>query len=76
LACVPKTSTDMVAAGVFRTTFAQPESVTLAVDRGEVRDQLAGRFPKIDAVLRRGGRTPGSTADCPREPGTLHGLRA
>ena len=50
LALVPKTHTDMVAA-VFRTIFAQPDAKTVAATWDEVRDQLAGRFPKIGPLM-------------------------
>lgn len=50
LAHVPKTHTDMVAA-VFRTIFAQPDAATVAATWDEVRDQLAGRFPKIGTLM-------------------------
>jgi putative transposase len=50
LALVPKTHTDMVAA-VFRTIFAQPDATTVAATWDEVRDQLAGRFPKIGPLM-------------------------
>src|SRR5205823_8916689 len=50
LAHVPKTHTDMVAA-VFRTIFVQPDPATVAASWDEVRGQLAGRFPKIGALM-------------------------
>jgi putative transposase len=50
LALVPKTHTDMVAA-VFRTIFAQPDPKAVAATWDEVRGQLAGRFPKIGALM-------------------------
>ena len=50
LALVPKTHTDMVAA-VFRTIFAQPDAQTVAATWDQVRDQLAGRFPKIGPLM-------------------------
>jgi transposase-like protein len=50
LAHVPKSHTDMVAA-VFRTIFAQPDPATAASTWDEVRDQLAGRFPKIGPLM-------------------------
>jgi putative transposase len=50
LALVPKTHTDMVAA-VFRTIFAQPDPKAVAATWDEVRDQLAGRFPKIGTLM-------------------------
>jgi transposase-like protein len=50
LALVPKTHTDMVAA-VFRTVFAQPDATTVAATWDEVREQLAGRFPKIGPLM-------------------------
>ena len=40
----------MVAA-VFRTIFAQPDPATAASTWDEVRDQLAGRFPKIGPLM-------------------------
>ena len=40
----------MVAA-VFRTIFAQPNPATVAATWDEVRDQLAGRFPKIGTLM-------------------------
>jgi putative transposase len=40
----------MVAA-VFRTIFAQPDATTVAATWDEVRDQLAGRFPKIGPLM-------------------------
>ncbi|MBA8962929.1 MULTISPECIES: IS256 family transposase [Rhodococcus] len=50
LAHVPKSHADMVAA-VFRTIFAQPDPATAASTWDEVRDQLAGRFPKIGPLM-------------------------
>jgi putative transposase len=50
LALVPKTHTDMVAA-VFRTIFAQPDAAMVASTWDQVRDQLAGRFPKIGPLM-------------------------
>jgi putative transposase len=50
LAHVPKTHIDMVAA-VFRTVFAQPDPKAVAATWDEVRDQLAGRFPKIGTLM-------------------------
>jgi putative transposase len=50
LAHVPKTHADMAAA-VFRTVFAQPDAATVAGTWDEVRDQLAGRFPKIGPLM-------------------------
>ncbi|KXF50533.1 transposase [Rhodococcus sp. SC4] len=50
LAHVPKSHSDMVAA-VFRTIFAQPDPATAASTWDEVRDQLAGRFPKISPLM-------------------------
>ena len=46
LALVPKGQMDMVAA-VFRTIFAQPDPEAMSVTWDQVRDQLAGRLPKI-----------------------------
>ena len=40
----------MVAA-VFRTIFAQPDAITVAATWDQVRDQLAGRFPKIGPLM-------------------------
>ena len=40
----------MVAA-VFRTIFAQPDPAAVAAAWDEVRDQLAGRFPKIGPLM-------------------------
>lgn len=40
----------MVAA-VFRTIFAQPDPKAVAATWVEVRDQLAGRFPKIGTLM-------------------------
>jgi putative transposase len=53
LALVPKTHTDMVAA-VFRTIFAQPDPKAVAATWDEVRNQLAGRFPKIGTLMDAG----------------------
>lgn len=50
LARVPKTHTDMAAA-VFRTIFAQPDPHAVATTWDKVRDQLAGRFPKIGTLM-------------------------
>ncbi len=50
LAHVPKSHSDIVAA-VFRTIFAQPDPATAASTWDEVRDQLAGRFPKIGPLM-------------------------
>ena len=50
LALVPKSHQDMVAA-VFRTIFAQPDPATVATTWDQVRDQLAGRFPKIGPLM-------------------------
>jgi putative transposase len=50
LAHVPRSHADMVAA-VFRTIFAQPDAQTAAATWDEVRDQLAGRFPKIGPLM-------------------------
>jgi Transposase, Mutator family len=50
LALVPKTHTDMVAAG-FRTIFAKPDAQTVAATWNEVRDQLAARFPRIGPLM-------------------------
>lgn len=47
LALVAKGQMDMVAA-VFRTIFAQPTPETMSATWDQVRDQLAGRLPKID----------------------------
>lgn len=50
LAHVPRSHSDMVAA-VFRTIFAQPDPATAASTWDEVRDQLAGRFPKFGPLM-------------------------
>jgi putative transposase len=50
LALVPKTHQDMAAA-VFRTIFAQPDSSTVASTWDAVRDQLTGRFPKVGPLM-------------------------
>jgi transposase-like protein len=50
LALVPKSHQDMVAT-VFRTIFAQPDPTTVAATWGQVRDQLADRFPKIAGLM-------------------------
>ena len=50
LAHVPKAQVDMVAA-VFRTIFAQPDPDSMATTWEQVRDQLAGRFPKIGPLM-------------------------
>jgi putative transposase len=50
LAHVPKAQVDMVAA-VFRTIFAQPDPDSMAATWEQVRDQLAGRFPKIGPLM-------------------------
>jgi len=50
LALVPKSHQDMVAA-VFRTIFAQPDPATVSSTWDQVRDQLAGRFPKIAGLM-------------------------
>jgi transposase-like protein len=50
LAHVPKGQVDMVAA-VFRTIFAQPDPDSMAATWDQVRDQLAGRFPKIGPLM-------------------------
>lgn len=46
LALVPRSQMDMVAA-LFRTIFAQPDPDTMSATWDTVRDQLAGRIPKI-----------------------------
>jgi len=46
LAHVPRTEAQMVAA-VLRTIFAQPTSDAVAATWAQVRDQLAGRYPKL-----------------------------
>jgi len=46
LAHVPRTEAQMVAA-VFRTIFAQPTSDAVAATWDQVREQLAGRYPKL-----------------------------
>jgi putative transposase len=50
LALVPKTHMDMVAA-LFRTIFAQPNPEAVAATWDQVRDQLAGAFPKIGPLM-------------------------
>jgi putative transposase len=50
LAHVPKAQVDMVAA-VFRTIFAQPDPDSMAATWDQVRDQLAGRFPKVGPLM-------------------------
>ena len=50
LAHVPKAQVDMVAA-VFRTIFAQPDADSMTATWDQVRDQLAGRFPKIGPLM-------------------------
>jgi len=50
LAHVPKSHADMAAA-VFRTVFAQPDAGTVAATWEQVRDQLAGRFPKVGPLM-------------------------
>ena len=50
LAHVPKVQVDMVAA-VFRTIFAQPDPDAMATTWEQVRDQLAGRFPKVGPLM-------------------------
>ena len=50
LAHIPKGHQNMVAA-VFRTIFAQADAATVAGTWEEVRDQLAGRFPKIGPLM-------------------------
>jgi len=50
LAHVPKAQVDMVAA-VFRTIFAQPDPEAMATTWEQVRDQLAGRFPKVGPLM-------------------------
>ena len=50
LAHVPKTHSDMVAA-VFRTIFAQPNPKAVSTSWDEVRDQLAGSFPKVGPIM-------------------------
>lgn len=50
LSLVPKTHQDMVAA-VFRTIFVQPDPDAVRSTWDQVRDQLAGRFPKIGPLM-------------------------
>jgi transposase-like protein len=50
LALVPKSHKDMVAA-VFRTAFAQPDAAAASQAWDQVRDQLAGTFPKIRPLM-------------------------
>jgi putative transposase len=37
---------------VFRTIFAQPDREAMATTWEHVRDQLAGRFPKAQSMVR------------------------
>src|SRR4051794_32925622 len=50
LALIPKSHKDMVAA-VFRTVFAQPDARAVSAAWDEVRDQLAGSFPKVGPLM-------------------------
>src|SRR5690606_25206556 len=50
LGLVPKSHSDMVAA-VFRTIFAQPDADAVSASWDQVRDQLAGMFPKIGPLM-------------------------
>ncbi len=50
LSHVPRSHTDMVAA-VFRTIFAQPNSTAVSETWDQVRDQLAGMFPKVGPLM-------------------------
>jgi putative transposase len=50
LALVPKSHKDMVAS-VFRTAFSQPDAAAAAQAWDQVRDQLAGTFPKIGPLM-------------------------
>jgi transposase-like protein len=50
LTLIPKSHKDMVAA-VFRTIFAQPNAKAVAAAWDEVRDQLAGSFPKAGPLM-------------------------
>src|SRR3954447_8670238 len=50
LALVPKSHKDMVAA-VLRTVFAQPNPQAVSTTWDQVRDQLAGTFPKIGPLM-------------------------
>jgi transposase-like protein len=50
LAPIPKTHKDMAAA-VFRTVFAQPDAAAVRAAWEEVRDQLAGAFPKVGPLM-------------------------
>jgi transposase-like protein len=50
LGLVPRSHTDMVAA-VFRTIFAQPDADAVSASWDQVRDQLAGMFPKIGPLM-------------------------
>jgi putative transposase len=50
LSLVPRSHTDMVAA-VFRTIFAQPNADAVSDTWDQVRDQLAGMFPKIGPLM-------------------------
>jgi len=47
---VPKVQVDMVAAA-FRTIFAHPDPDAMAATWEQVRDQVAGRFPKIGPLM-------------------------
>ena len=47
---MPKSHKDMVAS-VFRTAFSQPDAVSAAHTWDQVRDQLAGSFPKIGPLM-------------------------
>jgi transposase-like protein len=50
LALVPKSHKDMVAS-VFRTAFSQPDAAAVSQAWDQVRDQLAGTFPKIGPLM-------------------------
>jgi transposase-like protein len=50
LALVPRSHTDMVAA-LFRTIFVQPDADNVSATWDQVRDQLAGKFPKIGSLM-------------------------
>jgi len=50
LGLVPRLHTDMVAA-VFRTIFAQPNADAVSETWDQVRDQLAGMFPKVGPLM-------------------------
>jgi hypothetical protein len=73
-ALVPKTHTDMAAA-VFRTIFAQPDPAAVAAGWDEVRNQLAGRFPKIGTLMDEAKAEVLAFAAFPRAHGPRSGAR-